>query len=55
MCKYCEEEEPIANNNNKKVKIKWGELFISLCTGYSWVSDKIEINYCPICGRKLGE
>lgn len=67
MCKYCEN----ANNElevysdlglrasietrrgNPYIEI-WGSLDVGYF-GYADINGEIEINYCPVCGRKLAE
>lgn len=56
MCKYCEGREAILYNyptDSSEIRIKNEELlfsnFIGNCINYT------KINYCPMCGRKLGD
>ncbi len=55
MCEFCEEEKVIEGNFNfeiinKKYLIAWVQ------TGnYDRNHGDIEINFCPMCGRKLGD
>lgn len=53
MCKYCK----LVSGETKSMN-KYENLFISRhCNTYfiECDDDEIEINYCPMCGRKLGE
>ncbi len=57
MCKYCEKEKKFAESKNDNIYFQIyekhlrviGKLFNSL------FGRDILINYCPMCGRKLGE
>lgn len=67
MCKYCEN----ANNKleiysdiglRASIETKRGNPYIEIWGsldggyfGYADIDSEIEINYCPICGRKLVE
>ena len=58
MCKYCEEDRegyvlPLDKNAHVCVFDKPHEKGLYI----SWYGHKmrININYCPMCGRKLGE
>ena len=65
MCKYCEGDKPIRENLATRVagairfvrikKTKWGACLsisvIGLCNGKN--QKYLQINYCPMCGRKL--
>ena len=66
MCEYCEKDSKIYEDycnshdvllemrqfSENKVKLRI-DLYCS-CTETSFLQ-YIEINYCPICGKKLGE
>ena len=52
MCKYCEEEKEIGYDD------ACGTLFIEdkkLTVDVGFDAMMCEINYCPMCGRKLNE
>lgn len=52
MCEYCEKEKPILYDNI------FESLNIFIKNGFLWEKTYdmgTEINYCPMCGRKLGE
>lgn len=56
MCEYCEKGKEIRNDNNIKSFISKAHF------GYSIISQIHNncfnlgfINYCPMCGRKLGD
>lgn len=54
MCKYCDlvsgDEIDIGDNKNQVLYIERHNNNFSISTEI----DEIDINYCPICGRKLG-
>ena len=62
MCKYCESDYEVnllsAKENDADVKMFKNRIWLK---AYSFLDDplndyeEIEINYCPMCGRKLGE
>jgi hypothetical protein len=58
MCEYCEKNKPICNELDKKVEIinncmlvqrKIGNIFDAMICNTTF-----NLNYCPMCGRKLG-
>lgn len=54
-CEYCRGEKPIIETRAVEVFIKDGTIHIK---HYVLVAQKEEaepINYCPMCGEKLGE
>ena len=66
MCKYCENNENFdvysdlglratieTRRGNPYIEI-WGSLDAGYF-GYADIEGEIEINYCPVCGRKLAE
>lgn len=66
MCKYCEDSENLnvysdlglraaieTRRGNPYIEI-WGSLDGGYF-GYADIDGEIEINYCPVCGRKLAE
>jgi hypothetical protein len=67
MCEFCEGDKPIHENLKHRVigmirfirvkKRKWGPcLSISTATNYNGTKQNyFNINYCPMCGRKLTE
>lgn len=65
MCKYCEIDD-IENEakrhirKNQRVTIKivrnvCDENFYCYSLIFSYKKEVIDINYCPMCGRRLGE
>ena len=60
MCKYCESDYEVnllsAKENDADVKMFKNRIWLK---AYSFIDDplndyeEIEINYCPMCGRKL--
>ena len=66
MCKYCEGKENIEVYSELGIKATietrrgtpyiefWGSLDGGYF-GYADIDGQIEIDYCPICGRKLTE
>lgn len=67
MCKYCENtgnELEVYSDSGLRAEIEtrrgnpyieiWGSLDAGYF-GYADVGGEIEINYCPVCGRKLAE
>lgn len=62
MCRYCEEGREIQssryiwNDTTAKIDIYNDKYVISIYDNNINTYDmKFEINYCPKCGRKLGE
>lgn len=67
MCKYCENNNKKlevyselglyaaieTRRGNPYIEV-WGELDGGYL-GYADINAEIEINYCPVCGRKLAE
>ena len=55
MCEYCEEGKPITEFNSLRemntIHIR-NEDLLHCQIGFSYMYRKI--NYCPMCGRKLG-
>lgn len=63
-CEYCNLKENILNNSEPIMgfyedEIKEGYIFISsegkLLVNNDYALTSAEINYCPMCGRKLEE
>ena len=66
-CEYCEGDKPMKENLIHRVigairfvrvkRNKWGPcLTIGTLTQYNGRKcNSVSINYCPMCGRKLGE
>ena len=56
MCKYCKD-----NMEGQPLNIDWNniELIVDNCFLYAYCDcgyrNITEINYCPMCGRKLGD
>lgn len=66
MCKYCENNESFNVYSdiglNAAIETKRGNPYIEVWGyldagyfGYADIDGEIEINYCPVCGRKLAE
>lgn len=57
MCKYCEKEKKIQEKRTDNIYLEiYGKhlrLFGKLFTMY--FGRDVIINYCPMCGKKLGE
>lgn len=61
MCEYCEKEKMIffkfipKSNNERIVNIQKNRLVMSICKSTKGIfeEDSIDINYCPMCGKKL--
>ena len=57
MCEYCKKEKRIEERENDNIYFQiWYKHLrvIGKVFGFSLARDVI-INYCPMCGRKLGE
>ena len=60
-CKYCEKKNddfiPINNIGNNEIEIEINRKGILRVRhyGYSMSEDIINVNFCPICGRKFTE
>lgn len=58
MCEYCEEEKKIMENENDKIYFYIYGRVLRLCgfiLGSIPISRNVVINFCPMCGKKLGE
>lgn len=57
MCKYCEKEKRIEEQKNDNIYFKiYGKHLQVIGKVYSLsIGRDVIINYCPMCGRKLGE
>lgn len=66
MCKYCENNESFNVYSdiglNATIETRRGNPYIEIWGsldggyfGYADIDGEIEINYCPVCGRKLAE
>jgi len=58
MCEYCEKEKDyFFNSINKSVFINHGKLIVEQYAGslFRTLNNRVEIDidYCPMCGRKL--
>ena len=51
-CKYCDKNTAEYFGRNKGFIILNG---VDLCYNIEWDEDEAEINYCPMCGERLGE
>lgn len=55
-CKYCgEEPEPIINTDDLTVHVDalLGKLYANHYNGQMWECERVDIDYCPMCGRDL--
>ena len=59
MCEYCEKEKKIEENEDDNIHLsiigKHLRLLGKLPMISTYFGRDVLINYCPICGRKLGE
>lgn len=59
MCEYCKEEKPIIDELGKKIIIIENEMLIQRKIGNVFncirCDTTFNIDYCPMCGRKLSE
>lgn len=64
MCEYCNEDYKVLNTTREYSDIEISLMTKISCirvraifdeTGLFQTQDVININYCPMCGRKLGE
>lgn len=59
MCKYCEKRKKIEENENDNIYLsiigKHLMLLGTLPKISRYFGRDVLINYCPMCGRKLGE
>ncbi len=56
MCEYCgEEPEPIINTDDLTVHVDalLGKLYANHYNGQMWECERVDIDYCPMCGRDL--
>lgn len=54
MCKHCEDKKSIAKFIDKNILyVNEGELNVTTEDGR--ITYSADINYCPMCGRKLGD
>lgn len=57
MCKYCcgEEPEPIIKSDDLTVHVDafLGKLYANHYNGQMWECERVDIDYCPMCGRDL--
>ena len=56
MCEYCEGDREIVFNKFMRIKVEKfiDNLTLRVDTRES-THTRVDINYCPMCGRKLGE
>lgn len=58
MCKYCEEEKKIMENENDNIYFYLYGRVLRLCGslfGNIPIARNVAINYCPMCGKNLME
>ena len=54
MCKYCEKSELLLDGMEELIYIDNNKLNISNIVNNA-INNSQKINYCPMCGRKLGD
>ena len=54
MCKFCEEEVYLLNDNSMSITIE-EDILILRVYSIKMFSRNLQINYCPMCGKKLGD
>ena len=54
MCKYCEKSELLLDGMEELIYIDNNKLNISNIVNNT-INNSQKINYCPMCGRKLGD
>ena len=54
MCKFCKEENPI-QWGDKSIEMDKNTMLVEFKDEESISYFAIDINYCPICGRRLSE
>lgn len=54
MCAYCEWGKDIGGDDSS-IAIEHGNLLTFNTSEYGHDERQVEINYCPMCGRKLTE
>ena len=66
MCKYCEKEKPLHRHNPEYMSFREYYSEIGCTNGKYYIYNSIktderkcgfefDINYCPMCGRRLGD
>lgn len=60
MCKYCEKGKSMCDDNKKDLGIEFhsgtAKLVAYGLDEFGWdISVSCDINYCPMCGRRLGD
>lgn len=57
-CEYCDGDKPIVANNAMGVRATINdyheEIYINFYTDQGWVCVSTPIDFCPMCGEKLG-
>lgn len=54
-CEYCEDGKNLFDRGPEHARIVFrNELNIALYA-YDWVTATIEVNYCPMCGERIGD
>lgn len=54
MCRYCEKNELLLDGMEELIYIDNDKLNISNIVNNT-INNSQKINYCPMCGRKLGD
>ena len=54
MCRYCEKSELLLDGMEELIYIDDDKLNISNIVNNT-INNSQKINYCPMCGRKLGD
>lgn len=54
-CEFCQERKPIEDKESyaKIVMAKYGNFLLYDNSADEYANGRVNINYCPICGRKL--
>jgi len=59
MCDVCENETDLCYDRDwhgdVSIFIRGNKLFIYRSNSYGYENELDEINYCPMCGRRLGD
>ncbi|MGL6184819.1 MAG: hypothetical protein ACRC1T_05510 [Clostridium chrysemydis] len=53
MCKYCEGDKWIYEDNSLSIGVSKGKDLLEVHTDTDDYYEIIKVNYCPMCGKKL--